>query len=108
TWYFSGVRKGVEGLGGRTFGGVAIVINSEWRNYVRDVEPIGGRHMVLRFWGRPQISVVGTYGPAAQAKEAYKNKFWKDLKRVVREEDARGLALVLGDMNARIQIAQEG
>ena len=64
--------------------------------------------MVMRFWGRPQISVVGVYGPTAQAKEADKRKFWKELKRIVKEEDVRGLALVLGDMNARIQTAQEG
>ena len=74
---------------------------------MRDVELIDERHMVMRFWGRPHISVVGVYGPTAQAKEADKRKFWKELKRIVKE-DARGLALVLGDMNASIQTAQEG
>ena len=79
--------------------------NNEWRNYVRDVEPIDETHTVMRFWGRPQISVVGAYGPTAQAQEAEKRKFWNELQRIVKEEDARGLALALG---ARIQAAQEG
>ena len=64
--------------------------------------------MVLRFWGRPQISVLAVYGPTAQANGDDKRKIWKELHRIVKEEDARGLALVLGDMHARIQAAQEG
>jgi exonuclease III len=108
TWYFSGPRGGVDGKEGRTYAGVAIVIKNEWRNYVRDIEPVDERHLVMRFWGRPQISIVAAYGPTAQANEEEKRKFWRELVRIVREEDARGVALVLGDLNARLQVAQEG
>ncbi len=68
-----------------------------------DIEPKHERSMVMRSWGRPQISVIAAYAPTAQSEEEHKDRFWTTIKQIIKEEHARGLAILFGDLNARIQ-----
>ena len=64
--------------------------------------------MVMRLRGRPQISVIAVYAPTAQPEAEQNDWFWKGIKPTVKEEDARGLAIVLADWNARMRARLEG
>ena len=87
---------------------MAIVINSEWRNYVKDIEPKSERCMVMRLRRRPQVSLVAAYAPTAQSETKKKDNFWGEIKQTVKEEDSSGIVVVMADLNARIRARQAG
>ena len=75
---------------------------------MKDVEPVNERILVLKMKGSPEVNFVAAYAPTAMAEEAKKNGFWNRLKRIQKELDKAGPTFLMGDLNARVQVALEG
>ena len=55
-----------------THAGVAIVINNELLNYIKEIEPINDRIMTIAFAGTLPTTFVCNYSPTAKATEEEK------------------------------------
>ena len=76
--------------------------------YVFDVKPVSERIIALKLMGNPGINLVSVHAPTATAEDAKKDQCWKSLKETQTELDKMGPTYIMGDMNARVLIAQEG
>ncbi len=59
--------------------------------------------MTTRFKGMVPITVIVAYAPTARAPGTEKAAFYDQLKQEARKANNRGLTLIIGDFNARIQ-----
>ena len=105
TWYFSGASTDPQKA---IHTGVAIVVANDFRNYVKDVEPINDRIMAVTLRGPIPVKIYSVYAPTAMASEATKTSFYTTLSNSVRPCQSKCIVYVMGDFNARVQAQQPG
>ena len=99
--------SGTEGHGRVSRQGVAMVVKNELRSCVADVEPVNGMIQVMTLRGSPNIRIVGCYDPTAQRPSEERLHYTKHYSKLLNRHGYQ-VVYVLGDVNVRVQIAQEG
>ena len=79
-WFHSGEKNGEEGS---RYAGVAFVVHNELLNYIKDIEPINDRMIVLTLGYAMEITITNAYAPTADKSEAEKKQFYDELEKTV-------------------------
>ena len=75
TWYFSGEE-------GHVNAGVAMVIDNDYKQYVRAVKPVNPRIMSMETKGKPGLMLISAYAPPGTTKDKRtKTAFYKALEK---------------------------
>ena len=69
-WFHSGEKNGEEGS---RYAGVAFIVHNELLNYIKGIEPINDRIIVLTLGYAVEITIINAYAPTADKREAEKN-----------------------------------
>ena len=97
TWYFSGGTQA-----GTIFEGVGVIIRKDLRNYVKDVQAINERIMVVTLRGKVDLHLFSAYAPTAAADADTKEALHKQPRKEVNTRKKKGLILIGADMNAEL------
>ena len=100
-WFYSGEKGGKEGS---RYAGVAFVVHNEMLNYIKDIEPINDRMMILTIGYSMETTIIDAYAPTADKDEEVKKEFYDELEKQYNKYTNKGPTIIIGDLNARIQI----
>ena len=77
------------------------MIRSELINYMKEVNPINDRIMIMKInYARP-IYVIVAYAPTATGDERLKEEFYRIMMEQTEKCNRKGPTYVIGDFNAR-------
>ena len=85
---------------------VGIVIDNRLVKHIEDIEPISDRLIRITLKEILPITIIGTYLPQAGRPEEETNGVQELLEKEIRKYKGRGPTYICGDMNARIQKAE--
>ena len=97
SWFFSGGAQGAT-----CYHGVAIVVNHELRNYIKDIETVDERLMTLTLAGQIDVTIVAAYAPTAIATAEDKDKIYNKLCTITSKFKKKGLMYIGADLNAKL------
>ena len=101
---FGRVRGRISGVeGGRGREGVALLVNEELRQCVKEWKEVSSRLM----WVKVKVGCetwvfVSAYGPGSERTDEERERFYRDLNACVEKMGRVGYVVVLGDLNARV------
>ena len=77
-WFHSGEENGKEGS---RHAGVAFIVHNELLNYIKDIEPINDRMIVLTLGYAMEITIINAYAPTAEHEEEVNKIFYDELEK---------------------------
>ena len=99
-WYFSGSEQAAKQS---TYAGVGIVIRTDLRNYVYDIEPISDRLMWITLGYVTPITFMNVYFYTAAHSTAEKEGLVTEITQEYKKKCRKGPTYLAGDFNARVQ-----
>ena len=83
--------------------GVAIIVNKRVQNAVLGCNLKNDRMISVRFQGKTfNITIIQTYAPTSNTKEAEVERFYEDLQDLLELTPKRDVLFIIGDWNAKV------
>ena len=83
--------------------GVAFIVSKEVNRAVINFVPLSSRIALLQFKGNPvNYNFIQVYAPTADSDEEEVEAFYEDLQNLLLKVKSREMAIVMGDLNAKI------
>ena len=101
TWFFGGAP--VKSLHDRYSTGVGLIVKNGMVNNIREVRPVNDRLMTMTIMQTVPLNIINGYAPHAERPDEEKDMFYESLAGEVERLRGKGVLVILGDFNARVQ-----